>query len=431
MKLETIKSFVLVALVAISLLLTLGLWNDSPRYERLYKTSYVNEVDVGGQVLKKKDFIEPNQVIFHNNGRLQGFGDPKQEKEFYIDMGLWALERFTSGESKGTPDDAYQIELVYPTPVPMKLLNSLFAMDENVFLPSWSFKRAYIKLDPSSAAMRIKFISANGAYEANARINDNAQHKLLWSYFTSGKNLVDYVAFDKGQGTIYLPADERTLLQRSLGVKMIDEREFVNVLFQNPTTVSKTAGEAYYTDGYGQRGMRVLQDRSAMEYINPIQKDPAPMDPAELIEKSSANINEHKGWTGDYNLFKIDTKNNSVSYKMYYQGYEIFNDNGLATIEQQWRNQELYKYRRPLIYLNNSLGTDVITLPSGRKVIEYLEHSGRYELDEIQDVRIGYRLDYSASNDHSVTLVPDWYILYKGNWMETELGEQSSEEGAS
>ncbi|WLV24669.1 two-component system activity regulator YycH [Aciduricibacillus chroicocephali] len=430
MKMETFKSIALFFLVVVSLLLTLSLWNESPRYkERLYSSSYVNEVDVGGKEYKKKDIIDPNQVLFHNRDSVKGFEFPKDEKEFYIEMSFWSLHDFSTGEAEWNRKKRNEIEVRYPTPVPMKLLSSLFTMDDEVFLPAWSFNRAFITFNQASTAMQIKFLSADGAYEATATINDTVQYKRLMSYFETGNDLIDYIPFGDGPAPIYIPKGEQTVLQRSMGAQMIDEKKFVNALFKKPSMVSKNTGEAYYLDG--QRGMRILQNKRSMEYINPIESNKVSMDPADLIDKSATNINEHKGWTADYNLFQVDPKTNTVRYKMYYKGYEVFNNNGLATIEQIWRNDQLYKYRRPLFSLNNSLGGDPITLPSGQELIRALKENSDYDLSGIQDIRIGYHLEYPESDAHSVILRPSWFMDYKGNWQEIKINKLRNEEGAA
>lgn len=419
MKLETFKSTLLVVLVGISLLLTFGLWNESPRYKELYNSSYVSEADVGGDQMKKKDLIDPNQIIFHDGNTVHGFGKLKNEKDFYIDMSLWALHDFSTREAEWKRKKQREVEIIYPAPVPMRLLTSLFTMEDNVFLPAWSYKRIFLTFDQASASMQVKFVSSDGAYEATATLNDSAQYKKISGYFTNGLHLVDYITFKSGGNQIYIPADEQTVRRRSIGAQTIDEKKFVKALFKKPSMVSKNIGESYYL--YGQRGMRVLQNKRSLEYNNPIESDKVAMDPAELIDKSVANINEHKGWTADYNLFQIDTNTNTVRYKMYYEGYEVFNSSGLATIEQQWRQDELYKYRRPLFYLNNPLGSDLVTLPSGRELLKALKDNADYDLSNIQDIRIGYDLDYPESDAHSVILEPHWFMNYNGNWQVIEL----------
>jgi len=421
MKLETFKSILLFVLVGISLLLTFSLWNDSPRYAKLNNSKYISEADVGGDVMKKKDLIDPNQIIFHDGDRVQGFGNPKYEKELYIDLSLWELEDFRTGEAEWNRKKQREIEIIYPAPVPMRLLTSLFTMESDVFLPAWSYKRIFLTFDQASTTMQVKFISSDGAYEATATLNDAAQYKKLSGYFTNGNHLVDYLAFKNGTKPIYIPAEAQTVNRRSIGAQTIDEKKFVKALFKKQSMVSENKGESYYLDG--QRGMRVMQNKRSIEYVNLIESDKVAMDSADLIDKSIENINEHKGWTADfdYNLFKIDTNNNSVSYKMYYKGYEIFNSNGLATIEQQWRKGELYKYRRPLFYLNSSLGSDPVTLPSGKEIVKALKENSDYEQSEIQDIRIGYFLDYPETDTHSIILEPLWFMNYKGNWQPIEI----------
>src|SRR5699024_3606589 len=141
------------------------------------------------------------------------------------------------------------------------------------------------------------------------------------------------------KNAIYLSDEKIKMKQWSLPTDMLEEKGFVDALFSNPSSEWKNTGVAYYSDG--QRGMRVAQDGLSMEYINPIQERDEDLDYADLLDKVLDKVNDHKGWTGDYNLFAVDKQSQKAQFKLYYQNYPILNDKGLTTIEQQSRSGEL------------------------------------------------------------------------------------------
>lgn len=427
MKLETVKSFILIILVGVSLLLTLGLWSFSPSYKHLNNTSYVSEVDLGGKDETKRDLIEPSTIVFKTGTDYLGFRDPRNREALYKDLQSWPLSNFEEGVAERKSKDTYQMELIYPDAVPMEIARDLFTFSEDVLLPGWSFERISIKFDQATSAVEFCFTSEDGAFQATAVIKDTNKYNILWSYFSNERDLVSYTYFDKGNVPIYIPTNNVNMARWSLTVSSIEPTKIVNALFSNPSLVSRNIGEAYYTDG--QRGMRVTKDGRAMEFINPIQSKEA-MSPIDLLNSSIDNINGHKGWTEDYKLVEIDLIKSTVQFKMYYKGFPIFNDQGLATIEQQWLNQELYKYRRPLFILNNSFGDDSIQLPAGSEIIAALEQSSHYNLEDISDIRIGYLLKYQENAVYNIILEPTWYIKHSGVWSELKLAELITEEGA-
>lgn len=421
MKFESVKTFILTILVGLSLLLTFGLWTYQPEHELLNDTSYVNEVDIGGIEEAKKDIVEPSHIIFHKDQQYFGYEDPVNRQNLYKDMQSWQLYNLNINEADGAPQNKYQVELVFPDAIPLDMLYSLFTLDEEEQLPSWSFQHVYITFDQSSTSMNIKLLSIDGRKEATAVIDNTDKYELLWSVMSEPEGLSEYTLFEPAGKPIYLPKNQVEMIRRSLGVRTIDPNMLVNALFSNPSLVSTNVGEAYYTDG--QRGMRVLKEGRSMEFINPIQSY-EPENPSDLLDNSIININEHKGWTDEYKLEAIDRDKNSLCYRMRYDGYPVYNKGGLSTIEQSWRNQELHEYRRPLFSVNNSLGGDRVNLESGSKVIYYLENNAKYELDKISDVQVGYHLDYLDNATHSLTLEPAWYMKYNGHWQEIDMDDQ-------
>lgn len=100
MKLETAKSFALVVLVGVSLLLTFGLWTYQPNQTPVGGPGLLKEIDIGGMKETKKSLIEPINVIFHTNGSHFGYDEPEKRQGFYNELQSTVLYDFRAGEKK-------------------------------------------------------------------------------------------------------------------------------------------------------------------------------------------------------------------------------------------------------------------------------------------------------------------------------------------
>ncbi|MFD1040288.1 YycH family regulatory protein [Virgibacillus byunsanensis] len=441
MKLETVKSFMLTILVGLSLLLTFSIWSYQPDVDRFISDQYVDEVDIGGIEETKKRIIEPSSILFHTNNEHYGFTDAINRRSLYQDMQSWILYEFATRSTDEPPSSDHQVEVIFPDALPMEFVNSLFTFNEEQQMPSWSFQRIFITLNQDSQLLTIYFQSTNGQQQARAVVNNSSKYDMLWNYMTNLDDLTSYVVFGESEesGTpIYIPENPVTMARLSFTVESIEPSLFVNELFNTPSIVGRNisnVNEAYYTDA--QRGMRVYQDQRMMEFINPNESSPDQLgEPISLVERSISNINDHKGWTNEYNLVSIDTTMNRVRYQMYYEGIPVFNNLNLSIIEQEWRGQELNFYQRPLFNFNtgniiNDGGT--VDLLSGRDVIYILQNNANvtYNLENIRDIQIGYKLEYEDSADRALTLEPAWYMNYSGNWIELDFSEYEELKGGS
>src|SRR5699024_12649737 len=98
MKFEVIKTYVLVILVGLSLILSYSIWNYQPNYELLSDTDYLDEIDIGGKEQSKKDVIKPTSIIFKNAGQYYGFTNPTADHSLFKDMQSWMMYNFQTSE---------------------------------------------------------------------------------------------------------------------------------------------------------------------------------------------------------------------------------------------------------------------------------------------------------------------------------------------
>ncbi|MBP2078640.1 YycH family regulatory protein [Oceanobacillus polygoni] len=439
MKLETAKTLILIVLIGTSLLLTLGTGSYKPSQKALDNVT-IDEVDIGGTEETKKSIIEPLDIILHANGSYYGFKDPAERERLYERMNSWSLSDVTiHSVADRTPND-YEVELIFPENFPVELLGSIFTLaDEDVPLPENAlFERIYIKFDVDTATLLVEVVTDDGGL-VKAKVNDTNDFNHLWAYM-GGFDLDTfrlYTLMDEGGKNIYLPTGEIVLPKKTMSFKRIEPPDMRDVLFDTPSVVSESRtpeiGETYFTDS---RQMRVDEDGISMEYVNILTGDNNTdnpwLSPTALLDRSILQINNHKGWTSDYRLAELNSMQNLVRYRMYYEGYPIFNRDNMSMIEQVLNSQQLIEYRRPLIILAQSVINETpIELASGEVIKRDIIDNPDYSEDNVQAVTLGYRLkiDTDFSYNENVELEPVWYIKYNGRWTQHAFNEPAKPEG--
>lgn len=429
MTLETFKSFVLAILVGLSLILTYSLWTFQPNYDR-YKSDlqYVSEVDLGGDIVTKKSIVKPYMMILHMNGEFFGFKQPGIGQSLFSDIQEYTLANFSmSSETEDLADESYLLEIIFPESLPLEVVKNLFVLeDADIKLPNWSFNTIFLAFAEDRNQIDVHFISTDEGERASFVIESTRAIMNLWSTISKEDNIERYFLVEDLSPQIYLPEDQPMVQTRTLAIERIAPSKLVDALFSNPALVSPNVGEAYFTDG--QRGMRVLHEQKSIEYINPIQSSYEHMEKLELLDESISKINDHAGWTNDFYLDTIVSSLNQVIYRMHYDYYPIFHQSDLSIIDHQWRQNDVYKYKRPIFYLKSSFGGSYTALPSGHELIQYLQGHLEENIQNVRDIRIGYHLVYVESEPYSINLEPAWFMNYNGQWQIIRMIEPDFEE---
>ncbi|MFA1819676.1 YycH family regulatory protein [Virgibacillus oceani] len=431
MKFETVKTFILIILIGTSLLLTFALWTYQPNNKPLNSDELVNEVNIGGMEERRNTMVQPNAIVFHYYDEYYGFEDPASQHELFSEMQSWEMDSFEVDEadSDRTPED-YEVELLFPEDIPMEMVTLIFSTGENSEdMPSWSFNRMYVTFDQSSQVLEVTIPSIDERSEARAVITNNDHYNELFSHLTTQGELAELLVINEAENPVYFPKEIDPLTRHSLSVIHTSADMLVNALFSRPSIVSRTgspnmnSGGVYFTDGF--RELTVDPGDTAMEFFNPAASEYPRMGMAQLMRTSIQHVNDHMGWTGEYNLQEMDQARNQITYQMYYEGYPVFNNFQMTNIVQEWRDQSsLYRYERPLFRLNNSIGTEEMEILSGEGLYNFLldEEESDYNLEDITDIRIGYDLTYHDPdlNDY-VTLEPSWFMEYNNSWQKIQF----------
>src|SRR5699024_2240335 len=138
---------------------------------------------------------------------------------------------------------------------------------------SWSFRQLFISFIPEQQSLKLTIPSIDGRAQATAIVSDADHYNHLWEKLNGLDKDVfrTYLPLEESPYPVYVPEGEIELSGKSVTFNNIDPELLVNVLFTNPSAVSQSyspeAREVYFTDG--QRGLRIFEDGSKMEFVDP------------------------------------------------------------------------------------------------------------------------------------------------------------------
>ncbi|WP_047983476.1 YycH family regulatory protein [Ornithinibacillus californiensis] len=444
MKLEVIKSYTLAILVGISLILSISLWSYSPNDDLLDEEQLLDpsELDLGGTEKTKKAIVQPSQIIFSKNKFQQsyfGFANPNDRIKLYNDMTSWVLYNFRAVDGNGRPNNDLLVELIYPEELPMEIIPNLFTVnnqDNFGIQENLSFQRVYITFSESTNSLTFIFLSTDGKTQLRADVNNTQKYEVLDNYIKNLTGLEEYIKLEDREYPVYLPIEPKMTYYTWTTYEPANEANIIkNALFPYPKEVVENRTEeniTWYQDGT--RAMQVFEHELSLEFIDPQEEMFVdPMNTIELLDKGIAEINGYKGWLHDYHLEDVNRMNNLITYQMHYKGYPVFNPDNLATIEQRLVNNELAEHRQP-IYKIYTTASENYVLETGLDVINHLKNTNSlYNISEIQDIRVGYRLSYHVPADQNayISLTPTWYIKVNDIWQQVLLEDDIHREEVS
>ncbi|QTN01164.1 hypothetical protein ERJ70_18880 [Sediminibacillus dalangtanensis] len=430
-----IKTLGLSALIAASLLLTLGIWNYKPNYDETenVESNYTDEPLEAGQEETKKSIIEPSKIIFQTNGTFSSFENRNDQEAFYQEMQEWLLAGFDQGiqTDQELPDsDEYTAQLIFPLEVPAGAIRDLFSMEENTInqVQRGSFDRIYLN-ENNSGTVELVFYNTEARMSMHAEAQNAGAADVLDSY-TDMDGKMDYIEYAESAGApIYIPQGEPEINDLTFSVDtfttITDLEPLLNNLFTDRDIMTSNrmeGGGKSYSDSI--RELRAYESEKYMEYVNPLPENRT-IEGSELVNQTINFLNAHRGWTNsandEYQLYNMNVQRNEVTYRLVYNEYPVFGQNDKqATIQITWRNQP-YKYDRPLFKLGEAFDYgEPPDLPSGEEIAGYLEDTKGSS--SIKDIALGYKL---IDEGISIRLMPAWFKQDTTGWSELDLSEMS------
>ncbi|KGP73239.1 YycH family regulatory protein [Pontibacillus yanchengensis] len=421
MTVEHIKTIVLSSLIAISLLLTVAIWNYQPNLDELGDENIIDAATkINGQQKTMKEIVEPKQLMFHENNRTFSLTSRTASLDLFDEMRTWPMTDFETLSSNQVERES-KVEVIFPTAVPLNLLGNTLSINEEEKLPEYNVDRMFVEISNNQSSTSVYFVTDGEDQVVRAVIRNFDVYKSLDQYLVNSYDQVDYLTIDeKRDNPIYIPEGEVTLPVYTYTTTPISVTPLINVLFNDPNMVrpnSSTFGQSYYTDST--RQLRINQDQKYMRFVNPSISNVGTLPRQEVLKQSLDFVNDHNGWTDNYKLFRINDSGSTIDYRIFKKGYPVFDDNNLSLIQQTWAEQELYAYDRAMVQFATLIESESqqVTLASGQDVLDYLNKSMKQFPLLIEDIAIGYKMEETNKVSLVLTLKPVWYIkTVGGDW---------------
>ncbi|HEY4553273.1 MAG TPA: two-component system activity regulator YycH [Bacillaceae bacterium] len=429
MKYENVKSLVLFLLVAASGALTWTLWTYQPKYD-VFPDKY-HEVSISNQQ-EPMNLIKPARILYHVDGVHYGTVDDNLINDLLLDMSQWSL--FDIGEAKSLNDAQIQelshadnrVTISFPDLVPFDLYKSVLHFETKV-LPADTFDRIVVNLASGNKEdASVFFLSTETRRVYESHINAEALNTFVREIEGSLNQYSNYKAYVlPDERTMYLPSDTVSVTKYKFYSDYIDPVKFQNALFKDPSKVRRDilADGEKFTDFLSM--MNVDYNTNMIFYVNPGQdQEERHMEtPGSLLRRSITFVNEHSGWTDNYQYFGLDADKGKTVFRLFMDGYPVFNDQGMAQIEQIWGITEIYQYSRPYFSLDIALpGQTEVELPSGEDALNYALNymkinDPEFKPELLEDMMIGYKLSKDPDSQKVFVLEPSWYYRYAGSWL--------------
>ncbi|SDJ56915.1 YycH family regulatory protein [Salimicrobium halophilum] len=428
---ESIKTIILVILVAFSLFLTLALWNYQPNLETVnQEEGLIEETNIGGTEEDIRALLTPEKVIYHDGGTHYGYNNREYIEETYRRMQTWSLFNISVSE-KVIPSEGDVLEIVFPTTLTSATIQNIFPIEsQNLTLPPLSFDRAFVQLSGEEAGIR--FMSPEGDRMLQASINSESLTQLQ-SEIGNASMWQEYLMFDEDEERrIYLPQDTVEVTKDVIVTETIPLKPLKNVLFSDPTVVKQfrlSNGDLRNSDSLSR--MDLVAGGKKMQYLNPVTEQSevttTTFNTREILMESVTFINNHYGFTDPFRVHNIRSTYGDIQFSMYFNERPILQDpEDFTSMSVRFETGVLQEYIRPMVtvdpyqsYPNVSEENQITELASGETIETVIENSPRYNKDEITDIMIGYKLiSQGGGFSNYYDLIPAWFVQQNGAWKE-------------
>ncbi|WP_251545968.1 two-component system activity regulator YycH [Limosilactobacillus caecicola] len=421
-------TILLTIVVIISLVLSGIVWVNPYRTDHRFFGDNTSSSNKQMTTQSMRDIYLPTQVIRtgSNQGQHLLYGQPKNTVlTARQSIEKWRLRRLTRIES-GRPNNYLNylrlnnsVMLSYPQSVPMTIFNDSFNQNLN-YNSLGKINHIVIPLDHSNRINRIYLLSDDNYRVFRVKVS-YANIKAIRQSLRGGSSIsVDHKIY-RGHPIVTYPH----------GVKLPNFGYQISKL--NPDSVSQTlmssSNKSSSVTSKQENNQIVYQSGTSRQLV---------FSPA----KGTIDYENYVGHTDQFNYQQIfghlynqlagtsipldslrfdaySSKNESITYRSFVEGFPIFNENGYGTVQMQNNSDGAERYHFSIYSLQVPIPVKnkTTTLPSSAVVFNGLRSSNKVK--DISGMRIGYRWK-NDQNSKTVTLTPTYYLKYRGNWVDYE-----------
>ena len=276
---ETIKSIMLLLLIALSITFTFSIWTYSPNLETIEETSAI-DTSIG----KKKtiaEIVKPYKTVFNFGDDLRGTTNSNEIDTIVDEIQSWNITDITIVDDNFSAEEFGELSrkpnrftLYFHGEVPLTVYDSVLYFDDQVSVPELSFNRIVVDWNPETVLMDIYFISKTNKtlYSAKARTEDYREFQrsvLKWG----GNLLYMERSIRVGFPYIVVPVEPLKAITHTYFQEEINPSEFRDALFSDPNAVRRSHASSYQEEyGDDHARMKVFTDKKKLDFVYPLTK---------------------------------------------------------------------------------------------------------------------------------------------------------------
>lgn len=433
---EAIKTIILTLLVSLSAYLTWNIWTFSPNikpFNEDEKDFIQNEVAIKNTQMIE-NIIKPHQIMFHQNEKHYGSYAEKDINQMVETLSSWTLYDYkdisTSIATNKFQNLLYKdgiSEFIFSERIPLSIYEQVVKIEDRELRDDIEFDR--ILIEPRKANQhesRVYFVLTEERKVYQFSVNADNLDAFTRKTNSIVKNLPTYnIKKITENKYFYLPTEDIEINQYKYLIEDLDPKSFKDALFTDPSSVKReyVTGGQEFSDGLSK--MKVSNESMILSYIDPPKnksnKEYTKL-PSDILEKSIDYVNDHSGWDDNnrYRFTELYELNNKTTtkFRLYIQGLPAFNEKGMAEVTQDWENDSLTRYTRPIFSLDIPLTEETIPvkLPSGEKALKLIQEQANIDEELIEEITLGFKLNKDLKDSRIVSLKPDWFYRYNGEW---------------
>ncbi|WLD93366.1 YycH family regulatory protein [Alkalihalobacillus sp. AL-G] len=422
---EPIKSVLLTFLILFSIFLTWQLWSYTPNLQKLDEGEPIVS-SINGEKRMLKDVIQPSKVILHHNGNHYGTLSltlPDNVKGIYerLQSDAFLVPDNNENEVEASPE---WFEIIYPTPIPMPVLQDIFIFSgKNPFSADLGTVKKIVIYKKDNDWL-VRFEKSNEGYY-DFQITETSSFANVVEDYLNYR--VELESFHMDGNDFYLPKKQILVKEYRYQIDKFDIDDYLKFLLPGDTVkIDSLENRVTYSDGKSIVHYYKRQDR--FDYKSRSSKsNPDDLMSQPTIIKAVDFVNNHKGWTDDFHLYeytniesKYERKRNVVDlqFQLSLEGIPVLG-HPISSIELEYTNDELYRYKRSLVDLAYEVGTHEVELKSGEQVMQSLE---QLQETNVKDIMFGYSIESPEDGitNASITLEPKWFYKVGSTWLKVE-----------
>ncbi|UOQ44798.1 two-component system activity regulator YycH [Halobacillus salinarum] len=446
MKVESLKTIILVILIVFSLLLTGAIWNYQPTEDKVQDDEgLIENTEISGTTQTMSSLLVPEKVVFSENSKYYSYKNKENVKELFNSLQNVTLLDISSTQTTGLPDADKMAEFIFPTSIPSDVIANIFKVDStNSFISNIDFNRIFIIYPENAgegASAQVWFVNQNNEKVLVATLPENGANAVIRDLDDHKQRLTEQFVYEPegNNERMFLPVDEVKLPIKVLTYTVLETTPLRNSLFSRESVVINISGKDKQLRGNNK--LLTMTDEKWMKYVDfnssPIDNAPN-MSKYDIMSTTLSYINDQKGWTDPFRLSNVSTNPQTIDFRMYNSGYPILaSDRGISSMSLTYNKQNgnISEYVRPLIkfetYQYNESQQEA--LPSGQQVVDYITTDPKYSVSHIDDIQPGYSLVQQPSGSPVYNLLPYWFVHESGQWrqLDTKKIKAAVSQGAS